>query len=197
MDILKKNIKACCEIKKSRFVTYIYQLENEKQFDEYLTEIKKENPGAKHIVYAYISRDFKMGASEDKEPIDSAHRVLDILKAQKVAGIACFVVRYFGGTLLGASNLSRIYVNCIFDHLPREAFGKNIQMVVFKAEVLNRLFKTFESMLIEAGGEVISQKFCGPRIELEFDLPLTKTIDIDRYPLSKVIKTDKIITKIM
>ena len=97
-----KLIKKCeIEVKKSKFIAYNYKIENENEAKDILEALKKEHKKARHIPYAY-----KIGnvirKSDDKEPSNTAGTLDKTLIA---------VVRYFGGTLLGAGLLTRSYSN--------------------------------------------------------------------------------------
>ena len=41
------------EIKKSRFITYLYNLDDESKVNEIIESIRKEHKKARHVVYVY------------------------------------------------------------------------------------------------------------------------------------------------
>ena len=41
------------EIKKSRFITYLYEIENESEIEKIINNIKEEHKKARHVVYVY------------------------------------------------------------------------------------------------------------------------------------------------
>jgi len=170
MKLLKEDLIGSKEVMKSRFLTYIYQVETEAEVKAHLKALRAENPGARHIVYTYILPDLKMGASEDKEPVNSAHRILNTLKMKDVGGLVCFVVRYYGGVQLGASNLDRTYVSCVFDLLLDEYFGERITFQVYEATVSNNCMKAFEKEIISAGGKVLNKEYLGPFVKVRLGL---------------------------
>jgi len=170
MKLLKENLIGSKEVMKSRFLTYIYQVENEGEVKEHLKALREENPGARHIVYTYLLPDFKMGASEDKEPVNSAHRILNTLKMKDMAGLACFVVRYYGGVQLGASNLDRTYVSCVFDLITDEHFGERIVFQEYEGTISNNCMKAFEKEVDSAGGKVLNKEYFGPSVKIRFGL---------------------------
>lgn len=95
---------------KSRFVAILYPLENADDFKQMLKEIQKEHPKAKHIVYAYRSQD-RSKSCDDGEPKGTAGRpLLELLHKKEMNNVVVFVVRYFGGTKLGAGRLLRTYL---------------------------------------------------------------------------------------
>jgi len=71
--------------------------------------LKKEHKKARHIPYAYILTN-TAGKSDDKEPSGtSASPIYQVLERNNLTNKVIFVVRYFGGTKLGAGGLIRAY----------------------------------------------------------------------------------------
>ena len=98
------------ELLKSKFYSYIFPVTNVEDFKTKLEELRKANPKAKHIVYAYrIGVNSK--STDDKEPKGTAGRpLLELLTKKNLVDTAIIVVRYFGGSELGASRLLRTYL---------------------------------------------------------------------------------------
>lgn len=98
------------EIKKSKFMAYYYQIDNEIEVKEILTNLKLEHKKARHIPYAYILNN-TAGKSDDKEPQNTAGLpIYNLMLQNNLKNKAIFIVRYFGGTKLGAGNLLRSYL---------------------------------------------------------------------------------------
>ena len=77
---------------------------------QYLFDIKKEYPKAKHYCYAYIINGVQK-SSDDGEPSGTAGRpLLELLNKKEMEETLLIVVRYFGGVLLGASRLMSTYL---------------------------------------------------------------------------------------
>lgn len=96
-------------VKKSRFISYYYEIEKLDEIKTLLSDLKKEHKKAKHIVYAYKFHN-TAGKSDDKEPKGTAGLPLyNLLEAKNLNNKLIVVVRYFGGTLLGAGLLQRTY----------------------------------------------------------------------------------------
>lgn len=106
MKLLKSSI---IEIKKSKFIGLCYEISSEKEAAEILAELKKEHKKARHIPYAYkINNTAKK--SDDKEPSNTAGLpIYNILEYKNLNNHLVAVVRYFGGTKLGAGGLLRAY----------------------------------------------------------------------------------------
>lgn len=98
------------EIKKSKFLGYIFHTETEEDFSKSFMSVKKSNPRADHVVYAYILGKKESGYSDANEPKGTAGRpVLNVLDKNELCFNSMFVVRYFGGIKLGAGGLLRAY----------------------------------------------------------------------------------------
>lgn len=97
-------------VDKSKFIAIIFPMESVDEFKQYLKELQKEHRKARHIVYAYRFGQLSK-STDDGEPKGTAGRpLLELLLKKDINNTALFVVRYFGGTLLGASRLLRTYV---------------------------------------------------------------------------------------
>ena len=97
------------EIKKSKFIGLMFHVESKEEVKQILDELKKEHKKARHIPYAY-----KIGPiaskSDDKEPNNTAGMpIYTILEQKNLENTLIVVVRYFGGTKLGAGGLFRAY----------------------------------------------------------------------------------------
>lgn len=96
---------------KSKFIAFAFPIHSVEEFKARLKVIQKENHKARHIIYAY-KMDTVTKSTDDGEPKGTAGRpLLELLLKKDVNNIAIVVVRYFGGTLLGASKLLRTYLN--------------------------------------------------------------------------------------
>lgn len=99
------------EIKKSKFIAYLYKIDEISEIKEILENIKYEHKKAKHIVYAYKFGS-TAGKSDDKEPSGTAGTPLyNLLEMNNINNKLLIVVRYFGGVKLGAGPLLRAYKN--------------------------------------------------------------------------------------
>lgn len=99
------------EIKKSKFIAYYYEVQSKEEVKMIWESLKKEHKKARHIPYAYLLSN-SAGKCDDKEPNGtSGTPIYQILEKKQVTNRAIFVVRYFGGTKLGAGGLIRAYSN--------------------------------------------------------------------------------------
>lgn len=105
-------IKKCeIEVKKSKFIAYNYEVSSEDEVKSILESLKKEHKKARHIPYAY-KIDNIIRKSDDKEPANTAGTpIYNLIIKKELNNTLLVVVRYFGGTLLGAGLLTRSYAN--------------------------------------------------------------------------------------
>ena len=103
------------EVMKSKFIAYLLPLHSKEDFKPLLNNLRKEHKKARHIVYAYRVK-MKSKSSDDGEPKGTAgHPLLELLYKKDINDVALLVVRYFGGTKLGASRLLRTYLQAGVD----------------------------------------------------------------------------------
>lgn len=97
------------EIKKSKFIAYYYEISNKDEIEFILNTLKKEHKKARHIPYAYkVNNTAKK--TDDKEPSNTAGLpIYNIIERKQLDNCLVAVVRYFGGTKLGAGGLLRAY----------------------------------------------------------------------------------------
>ena len=95
---------------KSKFIAIAFPVNDVELFKTRLEQIRKDNPKAKHVVYAYrIGVNSK--SCDDKEPKGTGGRpILELLNKKQLNNIAICVVRYYGGVQLGAGRLLRTYL---------------------------------------------------------------------------------------
>lgn len=100
------------EIKKSKFISYLYPVENEKQAKEKIAFLKKEHKNAAHVVHGFITGQSKSnkGMSDDGEPSGTAGKpILSMIDAKNFTNLVVIVVRYYGGIKLGTGGLVKAY----------------------------------------------------------------------------------------
>ena len=97
------------EVEKSKFYGIIFKINSKDDFLKELEAIKKEYPKARHYCYAYVLENEKK-SSDNGEPTNTAGKpILNILEVHNLINVGLVVVRFFGGTLLGAGRLTRSY----------------------------------------------------------------------------------------
>ncbi len=99
------------EVKKSKFIAYYYKIDNKDDVDNILDYLWKNNKKARHIPYAY-KLDNSAKKTDDKEPSNTAGTpIYNVIERNNLNNVIILVVRYFGGTKLGAGLLTRSYAN--------------------------------------------------------------------------------------
>ncbi|WP_027122645.1 YigZ family protein [Metamycoplasma spumans] len=100
------------EIKKSKFVPYIFDIKNKEDIKVIFNNLKVEHKKSAHIVYAYLLKEnnkISGGFNNDGEPC-GGRKIYNILEIKKCENKAIFIVRYYGGIKLGASGLDRAFI---------------------------------------------------------------------------------------
>lgn len=107
------------EIKKSKFITYLHRTNDEQEAKEFLKQIKKSHPQARHYCTAMIIGNI-VRSNDDGEPSQTAgHPMLDVLLHNHMEDIFVVVVRYFGGIKLGTGGLVRAYSSSVKEALDK------------------------------------------------------------------------------
>ena len=97
------------EIKKSKFISYLYKIDSLDDVLNILDSLKKEHKKANHFPYAYKFNTYAK-KTDDKEPSGTCGTpLLNVLERNNLNSHLIVVVRYFGGTKLGAGPLLRSY----------------------------------------------------------------------------------------
>lgn len=163
---IEKETAGKYEEKKSIFLAYILKVNNVEEFNKRLEELKIQHSKARHILTTYRIDSAKEAASEDKEPIKSSHIILEILKKNKLTKIGVVLVRYYGGILLGASNLEKAYIKVFTEAMNQAKKIDEKELPIYKLEISNkdysRLLKALSSDDI-----VVSKEFYGPNVVLK------------------------------
>lgn len=117
MYSIKKNIENTIDIKKSKFITKLYKINNINEINNILKKSNVEFKDSTHICYAYILENNEK-CSDDGEPGGTAGLpILNVLKKKNLTNVLAIVIRYFGGIKLGAGGLVRAYSNSITEAL--------------------------------------------------------------------------------
>lgn len=105
-------------ISKSRFITYLFKVEDEEEAKARIAEIKVLHKSANHNCSAYTIGDQHQiqKANDDGEPSGTAGvPMLETLKKEDIHNVVAIVTRYFGGIKLGTGGLIRAYQSGVTD----------------------------------------------------------------------------------
>ncbi|MEG2310732.1 MAG: YigZ family protein [Clostridia bacterium] len=133
--------------KKSKFLSYIFNVESEKEAKKYIEKVRINNTTARHIVYVYsILNTNILKYCDDKEPT-ATNAILQLLNKECICNICIVIVRYFGGIMLGCGPLARAYLNVFKQSL--KLCNKSIIFTYIKYENMidYSKYKLIESML--------------------------------------------------
>ena len=100
-------------IKKSRFIGCVETVPDRAAALGRVAALRAEHPGATHVCWALMAGGHS-AANDDGEPGGTAGRpMLEVLRHQDLEGVLATVVRYYGGTPLGAGGLVRAYTDSV------------------------------------------------------------------------------------
>ncbi|MBL7776334.1 MAG: YigZ family protein [Saprospiraceae bacterium] len=114
----------------SKFFSYAYPVADEAAALDCLAALRKEHFKARHHCFAWrFGLDGqRFRANDDGEPSGTAGRpILGQIDALGLTDVLVVVVRYFGGTLLGASGLIQAYREAAADALEQ---GQTVERIV-------------------------------------------------------------------
>ncbi len=115
MLIFSKPVEIESVEKNSRFIAVGLPCQSIDEFKQYLRQLQQRFADATHITYAYKMYDngtLRIKLSDDGEPSGTAGKpILNHMEGVDLINGVIFVVRYFGGTKLGAGGLVRAYGN--------------------------------------------------------------------------------------
>lgn len=100
-------------IKRSRFIGCVEAVPDRAAAVARVAALWAEHPGATHVCWALMAGG-QSAAHDDGEPGGTAGRpMLEVLRHQDLDGVLATVVRYYGGTPLGAGGLMRAYTDSV------------------------------------------------------------------------------------
>jgi uncharacterized YigZ family protein len=113
MYSLAHAVSSTIEIRKSRFIGNVEPILDRATALERVAQLRAEHPDAAHVCWALLAGGHS-AAVDDGEPSGTAGRpMLEVLRHQELEGVLATVVRFFGGTKLGAGGLVRAYTDAI------------------------------------------------------------------------------------
>jgi uncharacterized YigZ family protein len=146
-----KTIGSFCETnlkeKSSVFNAHAYPIENEEDAIQILEKTKKKYYDATHHCYAYKLTGEKIKYSDAGEPSGTAGiRILNAINHFNLQNVLVIVIRYFGGTKLGAGPLGKAYYNSAVHTLEvsRIIEKKAYKRIVIEAD-LNQMNNIYHS----------------------------------------------------
>lgn len=182
---ISENAEILYKEKGSKFITFAYPIENEEDIKNNLDSLRKKYFDATHHCYAYSLgyAGEKTRAQDDGEPNGTAGLpILNQIRSRKLTNVLVVVVRYFGGTKLGASGLVNAYKTSASEVL--EAANIIEKFVIETLELhfdylqinaVMRVLKELEARILEQSFD--NQCFIRLRLKLQYKEILEKKVD--------------------
>lgn len=159
MYIIDKNAENEIIIKKSRFITKLYYIEDVNKVNDIINELKKEYKKCTHICYSYIIGP-NAKAVDDGEPSGTAGKpILNVLQKKNMTNVLCVVIRYFGGIKLGAGGLTRAYSQSVSETLKNAEIVETELVDLYKITIDYTYTRKFEHLLKQQNIKCISQEY--------------------------------------
>lgn len=184
MFTIKNDVDNELIIKKSKFITYLFYIDNIDEVNIKINELKNKYKDASHYCYAYVIDNYKK-FDDDNEPNSTAGApILSGLDKNNLNHVLCVVVRYFGGIKLGANGLIRAYRKSVSDCLKKAEIVELINGYNIEIEFDYSNEKTVNSIV----NNIISKSFNERIIYI---------LDVDINTLEKLKLIDNINIKII
>jgi len=162
------------EVKKSRFIARVTPVGSRDEVKDWLEKARQDHPDARHICWAYqVGRPgsaAEAAMNDDGEPSGTAGKpILGVIQHKDMGDVLVLVIRYFGGTKLGAGGLVRAYAGAAESVL--SGVGRVIQ-------------KPLEIVYVVMGfaDEQPLRHWCeshdGLVVDIEYGAPVTATVEV-------------------
>ncbi len=163
----------------SKFLAYVFPLDDMSDIDPLLSRLRKEHVKARHHCYAWrLGTDGSLyRTNDDGEPSGTAGRpILGQIDHFGLTNVLAVVVRYFGGTLLGTSGLIQAYHESTADAFARATLIRKrvTQPVTIRFDYIH--MNAVMQAIKQYPAEIARQDF-GELPEIEVNIPLTETED--------------------
>jgi uncharacterized YigZ family protein len=157
--------------KHSKFFGYAFPVISQDQVKDYLDQLRKQHPTARHFCYAYQigTTNIQYKANDDGEPNNSAGLpIYGQIQSLALTNVLVVIVRYFGGIKLGVGGLVSAYKLAAQETLQEcEIIEKTINqefIISFKYADINKIMRIIKEKKIT----ILDQK-----IELDCEIKIT------------------------
>lgn len=180
MNTISKQCENTLIINKSKFISFVFPLKDEKECKDILASLSEKYNDATHICYAYVLSSPRVEkCSDNGEPSGTAGKpILEVLKKKALEDVLCVVVRYFGGKKLGAGGLIRAYSNSASEAI---SLGQIVEKKFMIKQVVVCDIKDGDKIkrIIESKGGNIAKIDYGNNITIHFEA--SEKLDICGY----------------
>jgi len=162
--------------KGSKFQAYAYPVRSVDEVEIYLDDLRSQHPKARHFCYAYRigleGEEYR--ANDDGEPSGTAGKpILGQLLSFEVSDTFIVVVRYFGGTKLGASGLISAYKQSASEALNASKIKERVLTKTFRIQFdyaeMGHVLNVIKNLDLE-----ITNKYFEAIAYVDIELPLSR-----------------------
>ncbi|HOY12178.1 MAG TPA: YigZ family protein [Saprospiraceae bacterium] len=173
--------------KGSKFLAYAYSFDDTNQLSEIIKTLKSEHPKARHHCFAYqvgINGE-EHRAFDDGEPSGTAGKpILGQIKSKGVTNVLVVVVRYFGGTKLGASGLIQAYKLAAQEALESAAIVEKFVSTQYLLETGYDKMGFLLNVLKKLDLDIVEKNF---DTNVQITIRLRKSVEFEKL---KILKAD-------
>lgn len=167
------------EIKRSRFIASCARTDCEEAAREFIAQIRREFPDARHHCTAFIIHQDTgpdtARSSDDGEPAGTAgNPMLKVLTESNLTNVTCVVTRYFGGTKLGTGGLVRAYSGAVQQVLEDAQTVRLVTQPSYQLQLPISEAGKVEAKLTQSGYQILARDFAQDAT-LRFSAPLETT----------------------
>ncbi|HHT80862.1 MAG: YigZ family protein [Sphaerochaeta sp.] len=162
MRVPLESVQTELEVRKSKFLAFAMPCSSLTEAKHMVNTLKAEHPGANHVVHAAVVGEHgdEFSYSDDREPKNTAGRpALEVLKGSGITNVAIYIVRYFGGTLLGTGGLVKAYGESAKNVLEIIRTEELIEKCNFSITTSYNLYEPIKKLLIEANATIVDEQF--------------------------------------
>lgn len=155
MYSLAHPVTCTLDIRKSRFIGRVEPILDRAAAQLRVAQLRAEHLAAAHVCWALLA-DGHSAAVDDGEPSGTAGRpMLEVLRHQELDGVLATVVRYFGGTKLGAGGLVRAYTDAIAQALQQAERIPVVRQRLLQCQVPFAQETQARRLLDQLGGDLL------------------------------------------
>lgn len=167
------------EIKRSRFIASLARTDSEEVAREFIAQIRREFPDARHHCTAFIIHQDTgpdtARSSDDGEPAGTAgNPMLKVLTESDLTNVTCVVTRYFGGTKLGTGGLVRAYSGAVQQVLEAAQTVRIVTQPSYQLQLPISEAGKIQAKLTQNGYQILERDFTQDAT-LRFSAPLETT----------------------
>lgn len=174
-----RDAEAEVDVKRSRFLAVVRRVPDEDAARALVDELRRTHHDARHHCSAFVlgpAGDLER-SSDDGEPAGTAGApMLEVLRGAALSDVAAVVVRWFGGTLLGAGGLVRAYGDAVRLALDEAGTRRRVLLHEFTVALPHADAGRVESELRSRGVRVLDASYAG---EVVLRLGLTDPAALD------------------